>query len=496
MPFTIRDAVPGSPEWRLFRMLFRLHDRQAQMQRYDDYYNGIQPLAFASEKFRAAFGGRFNAFASNFMALVVDGTRARLEVQGFRFNDPTGDKDLWAIWQENDLDAGSQIAHTEALIKGIAYSLVEPNGTGTPRITIEDPLDCIVEQDPKDSRKRLSAMKRWLDPSDGHMVVYMYLPDFIYKYRSVRPWTDQETQAIKAGMAPSMAGGMMMDPIEFEALKTPGEGWPLANPLGVVPIVALPNRPRLKLDGQSEIASVLSNQDAINKYRADALVAAEYAAFRQRWATGIEIPIDPDTGTAIEPFKAAVDHLWVAPKADPNDPNPEPAKFGEFEQTDLSPYKTMIDLEVSHISSVTQMPYNYLLGQPQSVPASGEAIKSSEAALVSKVGTIQIFFGDGWEETMRVALRAMGDSRSEIRTAETIWRDPATRNEGAITDSVVKLWQAGILDDQDEALTIVGFSPAQIERSRTKRQEQTPVPIAPRTFGRDAAGNPVISRTA
>lgn len=470
MPINVRDVLPGSPEWTLFRLLHRLHARQGAMKLYDDYYQGIQPLAFASDKFYEVFGGRFHAFSSNFMALVVDGTGDRLEVQGFRFKDPEGDKDLWKIWQENDLDAGSQLAHTEALVKGLAYALIEPNGTNTPRITIEDPLDCIVEPDPKDPRKRRSALKRWIDADDGHMVVYVYGPDDIFKYRSTKPWTDEFTAAVRMGMAPSMSEGTLMEGVEFDRLALPAETWPLGNPLGVVPIVALPNRPRLKMDGQSEIASVISNQDAINKYRADALVASEFAAFRQRWAIGIDIPVDPDTGQPREPFRAGVDHLWAVPPDDPNNPSSTPVSFGEFAATDLAPYKLMIDLEVQHISSITQMPYNYLLGQPQSVPASGEAIKSSEAALVAKVGKMQVHFGDGWEETMRVALRAMSDPRADIRDAETIWRDPATRNEAVVTDAVVKLWQAKILDDQDEALTLVGFSPVQIERLAKARK--------------------------
>ena len=55
------------------------------------------------------------------------------------------------MWQENDLDAGSA-AHTESLMKGVAYALVEPQADGVPVVTIEDPLDCIVEVAPKDRR--------------------------------------------------------------------------------------------------------------------------------------------------------------------------------------------------------------------------------------------------------------------------------------------------------------------------------------------------------
>jgi hypothetical protein len=43
-------------------------------------------------------------------------------------------------------------------------------------------------------------------------------------------------------------------------------------------------------------------QDGVNKLITDMLVASEFAAFRQRWVTGIEIPRD-ENNNPIEPFK-------------------------------------------------------------------------------------------------------------------------------------------------------------------------------------------------
>ncbi len=52
---------------------------------------------------------------------LVDAHRERLHVQGIRIGDaPEGDADAWRWWQENRLDAESQKAHTESLVKGVA----------------------------------------------------------------------------------------------------------------------------------------------------------------------------------------------------------------------------------------------------------------------------------------------------------------------------------------------------------------------------------------
>jgi Phage portal protein, SPP1 Gp6-like len=438
-PSRLKSFEARSPGWWVYRLMRKLDARADRLQTWDRYYRGEHPLAFASERFREAFGGRFKAFSSNFMSLVVDGTRERMEVRGFQFSAQRSSARAWRIWQENDMDALSQIAMTEALIKGVAYALVEPQRFDGPSITIEDPLDAIVESDPRGRRRRLAGLKRWVD-DEGRLVVYLYLPDAVWKLRSTAKWRRGGTYSLEPFMSPDDVS------------------WPAPNPLGSVPLVPLVNRPRLNDDGQSEIDAVMSNQDAVNKYRADALVAAEFAAFRQRWAIGLDVPVDPDTGAPIEPFKAAVDRLWIVPPPDPEDPNPQPVTMGEFEATDLAPYQSMIESEVGAISSISRLPYHYLLGQPQAVPPSGESLKSSEAGLIAKVRTQLIHFGEGWEEIARLTLASVGDRGALDRATSTLWRDPETRNEGVRTDAVVKSYAQGIID-RDEARVALGYEP-------------------------------------
>lgn len=458
---------PGSPEWWVARLSSRLDDRYRSMKRFDDYYNGIQPLAFASSKFALAFGDRFPAFSSNFMSLVVDTHRQRLHVQGFRFGDEQeGDKDAWRFWQANDLDAWSHIAHTESLVKGVAYALVWLEfGTDIPQVTIEDPLQTIVEYSPGNRRHRRAALKRFVG-DDDHMHATLYLPTGIYKFRS-----QQRVSEFSSARWTHLA--------VWEQRIVAGEEWPLPNPIGVVPIVAIPNRPRLTSEGQSELAPVTGNQDAINKLRADALIASEFAAFRQRWVIGLDIPTDPETGQAVEPFKAAVDRLWMVPPPDADDTDPPEVKFGEFEATDLGPYATMIGLEVQHLGANAQTPYHYLL--PQSgQPPSGESLKSAETGLVAKVRDSQVHKGEAWEEVVRLNFRWLNDSRADIVDGETIWADPESRTEAAHTDALTKWKSFGIPDEfiWEE----LGLSPQQITRIKEMRKaaENEPplIPVA------------------
>ena len=468
-----------SPEWWLRRLLARIIVRAAECQKFHDFYEGRQPLAFASDKFVQTYGNRVGKYVANFMPLVVDAERERLIVDGFRFGtNPESDKGVWRIWQQNQLDAESQIAHEIALSKGIAYAAVDPTADG-PSITIEDPTETVVETAPGNRRIRLAALKVFID-DDGYNRAYLYLPDEIYKFRSLTTRVDTTFQGLAQ--------------VRWTEGPDIGEDWPLQNKLGVVPIVPLINRPRRDGTGRSEIEPVMGNQLAINFLRYAALIGSDVAALPQRWAKNLDLEVDPDTGQVKQPFKTGRDTLWATIRPDPETfaqygGNIPPVEFGQFPAASLDPYVKMIEEEVGQMASNSRTPYHYLLGSPTSVPPSGESLKSSEAPLVKKVEAQEIHFGEGWEETMRVALLAAGQTaKAKNVDAETMWRDAETRNEGARTDSILKQYQAGLLPDEF-ALGELGYSSTQIERIKTmnaalaaEQAAAAPPPIDPQAL--------------
>jgi hypothetical protein len=468
---------PGSLEWWLARLGKRLDDRRDRMERYEAYYAGRQPLAFVSDTFRAAFGDRFREFSSNFMSLVVDAHRERLQVQGIRIGENRdGDTDAWDWWQRNRLDAESQIAHTESLVKGLAYVLVWPDPTsGEPEATVESPLQVVVETEPGKSWKRRAALKRWLG-DDGRYHAELYLPEGIHKFRSAQSWAEFSVPT-------------WSQIAQWQREDVPRETWPVPNPLGVIPIVPLVNRPRLTGtvvqgvpkpdDGQSEIAPVMSNQDAINKLRADGINASDLAAFRQRWLKNWQVEVDEKTGQPVEPFRAAVDRLWILPPPDPEDPNPAEPEFGEFEQTDTAAIVAQIREEIQELGAISRTPYHYLL--PQSgQPPSGESLKSAETGLVAKVRDSMLYKGEYWEEVLRLNFLFRDDARGKDLGAEIIWKDPESRTEATHTDAMVK-WQGLNIPDQ-VIWEELGLSPRQIARIEeliAAAPPEPPTPAAP-----------------
>jgi hypothetical protein len=376
--------------------------RLPAVERYAAYYQGQHRVAFATSKWRETFGALFAELSDNWCQLVVDAAVERLKVVGFRFGsalDESADGDAWDLWQANYLDADSSLAHTEAVRSGLAYVLVTPNGD-VPRITVETPAQCIVWTAPDDRRKRLAALKRWMD-DDG--------PGF-------------------------------------------------ANAIGVVSMVPMLNNPTMLADGISDLNVVIPLQDAVNKLLADMLVNSEFVAFPQRFATGLEIPTDPETGRPLdrERFLSSVSRMWVA-----EDPD---VTFGQLPESDGRGYVSQIETLIQHVAAQTRTPPHYLLGQSGSFP-SGESLKATETGLVAKVRRKQLTFGETWEEGMRLAFLYRGDTvRGAAANAETLWQDPESRSEGELVDALIKLQTIGY--PLEVLWAMHGESPQQIDRMR------------------------------
>jgi hypothetical protein len=426
---------PGSPEAWLTTLSAGLDARRSAIEVYDRYYEGDQKMAFATAKFREAFGSLFDAFADNWCEVVVDAPVERLKVQGFRFGENAdGDEAAWEIWQRNNLDQAARIAHTEAVKLGTAYWLVGPDEDGKALITGEHPFQVICAHAPGNRRVRLAALKKWMG-EDGFAYANVYLPDAVHKFRSEKE--------IKGQASPSKVTWVDAGAVD--------------NPLGVVPVVPLENNPSMLRGGRSDLQKAVPLQDAINKLVMDMIVASEYAGYRQRFATGIEIPEDPETGQPLdrEKWLSAVSRMWAVPD--------ENAKFGEFDVTPLDNYVNGVGMLLQHFSAQTRTPPHYLLGQIVNV--SGDALKAAETGLTSRCWAKIEDFGDGHEEAVRLGFKLEGqDAKAAQTDGETIWANPEVRSDAERMDAAVKMRALGLPFEM--CWEFMGLSPQQIERAK------------------------------
>lgn len=436
-----------SPQWWVERLNDRLDKRQPSIKLLNDYYEGDHPLSSipprVPEEAKTAFRRWMRQNRANWMGLVVESVVERLEVQGIRYGDEQdADAEAWRMAQANGFDISSEMVFTDATVTGESYMTVEPNDADpqTPHIWPEHPSQMIVAADTARPMLRQAAFKKWEDDS-GFIFAVLYLPDAIYKLRSEKP-------------AKSYQNGRV-------TWVPRGEDAEFTNPFGEVPVVPFRNRARLLQGGRSEIADVIDTQDRINRTLFLRMIAAEYAAFRQRAASGLPLETDTETGKAKMPFTPSMVELWVSE-------NPE-TKWHEFSATDLTSYIKSVEADVQHIAAETKTPPQYLLGAMVNI--SGDALKAAESGLVSKVRRRARHYGESVEEVFRLAFMAAGDTeRSAVTDSEVIWRNPEFRTEGELVDALTKMKTLGV---PNEALQERwGASPQEIRRWKTMRSEE------------------------
>ena len=403
----------------------RLDESSARITELDRYYNGTQPLAFLAPEAKEALNNRLGRMASNIPRLAVTALAERLRVTGF-----TG-ADVWPDWIANDLDQTSGIAHREALARGNAYAIVWARPDGSPRVTVESARQVSVVTDPG-SRHIVAALKRWETTKTTEAVLYE---------------ADQITRLRADSIGATITG--------FRTIET------IPNPLGVVPVVRLRNGDRLLDEGSSEIDDLKPLVDALNKSLADMMVTSEYVGRPRRWATGIELEDDPETGEAVNPIPEG-NRAMVSE-------NPE-AKFGQLGAADLAGYEASVRVLLGQIMAVSALPAHYV-GVFTDNPASADALRASEASLTARAEARQATFGRSWEDVARlmVAVRTGADPAGvDVRVS---WADAATRSVAQEADAIVKLYAAGLLP-ASVALARLGYTDDEIDTIRAARRAE------------------------
>lgn len=443
--------------------------RQPDIRRFDDYYRGVHgKLEFASSEFAEHFKTRYKAFSDNWCAVVADAPVERLEVTGFRTGDPAAegpDKDLWRVWRRNDADYFSDQAFLDSTISKRSFMLVwgNPDDEQTPRITWEHPAQAIIDYDPETHARR-AALKVWID--DVHEYGTLYTPRWVWKWQRSR------------FQGPETESGLVVIGAEsgWTPRKVENEPWPLPNPLGQVPMVELPNRPRLIGEPLSDIAGVVSMQDATNLFWSYLFSAADFASFPARVIMGAErpkMPVLDDQGQVIgtkdiplEKFRS--DRiLWL------EDPQ---AKISEWAATNLTSYTDVIEVAVSHMAAQSRTPPHYLMSKI--VNANAETLKTAETGLVKRTGEKTESYGRGIREGAALICLAQGNpAKAEaMRAGKTLWKDVETRSEAQAVDGAQKLHAMGFpLEYLAQRIGIPPDEIKQIMAMREREIEQDPI---------------------
>lgn len=398
---------------------------------YRSYYDGDHQLLFATEKFRNTFGNLFQSFADNLCPPVVDALTDRLEITGF---DGKAAERADAIWDEARGDRVALQVHDEAAQVGDGYVVVWPDAQGTPQFWSQDPECCCVDYDNDQPGKIVKAGKAWVQ-SDGLWRVTLYYDDHNERYISTRKLTARP-RTERA----------------FVAYSGDEAGPEVPNKWGIVPMFHFANDAGLGELGRSELRDIVPLQDALNKSVCDMLVAMEFAGFPQRWATGLQIEIDPDTGRPKEtPFTPGVDRVWTGA---------DTVKFGQFDSTgslvDYIAVQTSLREEIARISGTPL----HLLMLASNYP-SGEGLKIAEGRLVRKVAKRQTVFGDVWEDAIACAMAMKGEPLAAKADLATIWLSAAPHNPLLDAETQLVKQQVGV--SQEQSLAELGYDAIKVQ---------------------------------
>jgi hypothetical protein len=233
--------------------------------------------------------------------------------------------------------------------------------------------------------------------------------------------------------------------------------------LGVCPVVRFLYE--ADLDGEDdcsgEIEPLMPLQDQINFDTFNLMISTQFAAFRQRWVTGMA-PVD-ESGRESAPWRPGVDRVWAAEDA--------ATKFGEFGETALAPYSSVREDGIRHMSTISQVPPYHLLGQIANLSA--EALAAARDGLDRKVEELQALLTDPWRNTFRLTALASGDKAGWNDLFGTIlWRDTSARAFGATIDGLTKAAQMLGVPEEELWARIPGVTADDVAAWRLAKQRE------------------------
>lgn len=443
MAYDPMQPDPGSAKWWLQRLDQELEQRKGPMQTWRDLVDDEHDIPESDETSKK-FARIAGLSTTNLTGLAVEATAERMSVEGVRIGDePDADKDVYNnIWQRSDFDAGSQEAITSALVYSRSFvSVSPPSGSSQfSGLHYEDPRQVVVAHGPTGERR--AALKVFTDEWTGDVFGTLYLPNVIVKM--VRRNEGPATMVGPRWLARDMGRN---DPV-------------IRNPLGEVPFFELRNMLTGSL--RSEVAPLEIPQKRLNQVVFHTDSVAEYGAFRQKWATNIEVPIVD--GKPVSPYEAGVTKLFVADGE---------AKFGDFNVTDMKPYIDLAQDVAAHIARLSRVPITYFLSNVANLSADALALLVS--GLVLKCERRVKGYEPALEGAIRLALRAQGDARADTANIEVKWADMETRSRAQDADAAVKLTQGDnpVITPQTAQEKYLGMSQTERDRDAQWRTRAT-----------------------
>lgn len=413
---------------------------QNRLQRIAAYTRGDHSSVYVPKSARDEYRWLYQRAKVNMLRLVVTVVAQNLYVDGYRPAGTAENADSWTIWQANRMDARQHGIHRASLRYGISYTTVLP-GKPVPVITPMSP-------------RRMTAF--YGDAANDEWPLFaVEVTAEKYKGSNGKLATRQLIRLYDDVSVWRFTGDNEGRTVTYEGRDE--------HELGVCPVVRYLNEIDLDEDEAvtGEVEPLIELQDQINSTTFNLLMAQQYAAFRQRWVTGMA-PVQDENGNLIEPFRAGVDRLFQAEDHE--------TKFGEFGETNLEGYLRSREESIREMATISQTPPYYLLGQMANLSA--ESLVAARDGLDRKVEERKSSFGESHEQVLRLAGLAAGNKQAWAdESAQVVWRDTSSRALAATVDALGKLSQMLNVPPQELWEKIPGVTQTDVARWKATAAE-------------------------
>jgi hypothetical protein len=344
-----------------------------------NYYQGIQPLIYATDGLTDLFNDIRSRWTQNWSAVVVDSVLDRIQLQRIRVADDDAASDnLATLMNSSELVLESEDVHLAALVTGESYVIAWPDEeSGQPEAYYNDSRNVHLFYEADQPRRKRFACKWWIG-DDGHRLLTLYYPDRLEYYRSTN--MVRSDSSVPTAFVNEVSNGKSFVITDIER-----------NPYATIPVFHFKRERRVIT---SELANVIEPQNAINKLLSDMMIAAEYGAFPQRYIISQASP---------GKFKNAPNLIWDIPGSDGEG---QPTAVGQFASTELGNYLEAIDKWTTAIAIISRTPKHYFFGQGGD--PSGEALIAMEAPLNHKAQKYITRWTATWSELAQFMMMVAG----------------------------------------------------------------------------------------
>lgn len=367
-------------------------------------------------------------------ALAVDPYVERLAVDCFRLPGSTdADDRLMDLWHLNGLDAELPLAVTDALSLERCYWVVGSpvEAGGAPVITVESPMNMVVEWDLR-GQSAVEALQKYWDKGRQHAAFHLQGRTITLAEDDQKKWVVVDRD--EHGFAP--------------------------------PIVRMAHAPRTSArDGRSAITpAIRSITDSACRTLQNLEVARElFSVMKEVWLGAAEEAFKNSDGSSQSRYDAYMTRIKMIER----DENGELPEIKQLQAYDPGVFTKLLDMYASQMASQVCAPPQDLGLYTQGNPVSADAVDAMEARRNRRARLHQRTFSAPLVQVMKLAVQFQnkGTLPPEFDRMSVDWTDVEEPSLGARGDFYNKMVAGGAgPGSSDVLLSKAGFSAIERER--------------------------------